>query len=270
MGGYKMKNKKRKIVVVLIAYNAGSTLPKFYNDLRKYYKGSIILVDDKSKDDTFAVAKKLKIKSYRNPKNLGYGGNLKRALYLSLKSGADIIIDIHPDGEYKPSAIPLAIEKIEQGAEFILGNRFTKLYKPLEGGMFFWKLLPLVSLNLICKIILRSHLNDFHQGFRVYTREMLDKINYEKNSNKYIFSFEIIAQSFFNNIIVEQVPVETNYTGQKRGATLKNSIVYTIATYKLLVLYLLSKNGFKNVLFEKPSKSLKLRLKDLDKFYESF
>lgn len=243
---------KRKIVAVFIAYNAVKTLEKFYFDFPRTLVDELILVDDASKDDTFQLARKLGIRSYRNPINLGYGGNMKRAMNLALKSGADTIIDIHPDGEYKPSAIPQALEEIESGSEFVLGNRFTSLDKPLQSGMYFWKWIPIRILNYIDKMILKVNLDDFHQGFRVYTRKMLKKVNYEANSNNYLFSFELIAQAAYQGIKISQVSVETNYTGKKRGASLKNSIKYSLGTFKVLSLYILSKLGFQTEIFKKP------------------
>lgn len=242
--------KTGKIVAVFIAYNAAKTLADFYRDFPKRLVDDIILVDDASGDNTFELAKKLGITSYKNPNNLGYGGNMKRALDLALKSGADIIIDIHPDGEYKTSAIPRALKKIESGAEFILGNRFTTLDNPLRSGMYFWKWIPIRFFNYISKIILRVKFDDFHQGFRVYTKKMLEKINYQSNSNSYLFSFELITQAVYRNIQIEQVPVETNYSGKKRGATLKNSIKYSLGTFKILFLYILAKLGFETKIFK--------------------
>lgn len=243
--------KRSKIVIIFLAYNASKTLEKFYREFPKEFISHIILVDDASKDNTYLLAKKLGIASFRNPINLGYGGNMKRALNISLEMGADIIIDIHPDGEYKPTAIPAAIEAVNKGSEFVLGNRFTSLSKVLKSGMYIWKLIPLKLLNYIDQLILGININDLHQGFRVYTRKMLNKINYEANSNDYLFSFEIIAQSVYSQVKISQVPVETSYTGKKRGAALKNSIRYSLGTFKILALFLLAKLGIKTKIFQK-------------------
>lgn len=247
---------KQKIITIFIAYNAAKTLENFYKNFPKHYSKEIILVDDCSKDETFKIARRLGIKTYRNPINLGYGGNMKRALGLALERGADIIIDIHPDGEYKPSAIPDALEKIKLGAKFVLGNRFTNMTNPLRSGMYVWKFIPIMLLNWIDKAVLGLQVDDLHQGFRVYTRDLLEKVNFEVNSNNYLFSFELIAQSAYNNINIAQVPVETTYSGKKRGASLKNSIKYALGTFKILFLFILAKLGFKTKLFQKPENHL--------------
>ena len=123
--------KKQKIIAVFIAYKAEGTLKKFWEEFPKKYFNEFILVDDASEDKTYEIAKKLKgLNSFKNPVNLGYGGNLKRAINLALEHGADIIVDIHPDAEYKPSAIPRALERIQKEKyEFIMGNRFSDLRK---------------------------------------------------------------------------------------------------------------------------------------------
>lgn len=244
--------KKPKVIVIFLAYNASKTLEKFYLEFPKKFVSDIILVDDASKDKTYELAKKLGIRSFRNKANLGYGGNMKRALDLALADKADIIIDIHPDGEYKPTAIPEALKKINAGAEFVLGNRFTKKTHPLKSGMHFWKWIPIRLLNLMDKIILGVMLDDFHQGFRVYTKEMLNKINFNKNSNDYLFSFELITQATYKKVKMSQVSVETSYRGKKRGASLKSSIIYSLGTFKILFLYILARLGFKTKIFQDP------------------
>jgi len=247
--------RESKIIAIFLAYNAAKTLTEFYQDFPKTLVDEIILVDDASKDNTFELSKKLGIRSYRNPVNLGYGGNMKKALAIALKRSGDIFIDIHPDGEYLPSAIPPALKKINSGAEFVLGNRFSNVHKLLKSGMYIWKFIPIWILNWIDKVVLGIKVDDLHQGFRVYTRDLLNKVNFEENSNNYLFSFELIAQAAYNNINIAQVPVETIYSGKKRGASLTNSIKYTLGTFKILFFFTLAKLGFKIELFQKPSQN---------------
>ncbi len=241
----------KKVVAIFIAYNALKTLKVFYESFPKKLFDEIILVDDASADNTYSLAKELGIRAYRNPKNLGYGGNMKRALALALDLGADIIVDIHPDNEYLPTSIPSALEKMKtKNYQFILGNRFSNLANPLKGGMYIWKILPIIFLNFIDRTILNIKIDDLHQGFRVYSKSMLEKVNYQANSNNYLFSFELIAQAAFKNVRIGQVPVEVNYSGKKRGASIKNSIIYSFGTFKILGLFLLARLGIKTQLFK--------------------
>lgn len=257
----KLIPKKPKTVAVLIAYKAENTLLDFWKSLPKKYFDECILVDDASSDKTYKIAKKIDgLTSYQNPVNLGYGGNLKRAIAIALDHGADIIVDIHPDGEYKPSAIPMALKKIRnENYELILGNRFSNTEKLLKSGILPWKILPLKILNFIDRIILDLKISDFHEGFRVYTRSLFEKVSFEKNSDNYLFSFELIVQSVFAKIRIGEVPVETNYTGKKRGASLGNSTKYSLDTFKVLVLFLLAKIGLTDKIFRKPEQNINTR-----------
>ncbi len=258
-----MEKNKPKIIAVLIAYNAEKTLKNFYKNFPKNLVEEIILVDDASKDDTFELAKKLGINAYKNPINLGYGGNMKRAIGIALARGGDILIDIHPDGEYKPSAIPFAIKKIEEGSEFVLGKRFDSFKELLDRGMYWWKIPPLFLMTLINQAALRTNIKDLHQGFRVYTKKLLEKVNFEENTNNYLFSFELIAQALHHKIKIDQVPVESEYAGEKRGASFKSSMIYFLGTFKVLCLFLLARIGSKNKLFKKPTEDVLKRAEKL-------
>ena len=245
----KAKQKEGKVIAIFIAYNAAGTLEDFYRNFPKDLVDDVILVDDASRDNTFELASALGIKSYKNPTNLGYGGNIKRALDLALEQGAEIIIDLHPDGEYKPSAIPLALEQVQNGADLVLGNRYAGESTPLQKGMYIWKYIPLLFLNFLPKIIIKSEIKDFHQGFRVYNRNLLENINFHSNSDSFLFSFEVIAQADYKKFKIAQVPVETSYTGKKRGSTFKNSVLYTLGVFKVVGLYLAAKAGIHTALF---------------------
>ncbi len=256
--------KRLKIIAILLAYNAEKTLERFYQNFPKKIFDKIILVDDASKDGTFKLAKKLGITSYRNSKNLGYGGNMKRAMAIALKMGGDILVDIHPDGEYETSAIPKAIKKINDGCEFVLGNRFYTVTAPIKNGMFIWKFFPIIALNFLTKLSLGLGITDYHQGFRVYTRKMLEKVGFEKNSNNFLFSYEIITQAAYHNIKVCEVPVKVRYTGEKRGATLKSSVQYFLDVFTITFKYFLVKLGMgKDPTFKSPTATLSKRIKNL-------
>lgn len=256
--------KHPKIIAIFISYYAEKTLEKFYQNFPKKMFDEIILVDDASKDKTYELSKKLGITSYKNPKNLGYGGNMKRALAIAIKMGADVIVDIHPDGEYGTEAIPKALKKTALGYEFVLGNRFYNITAPLKNGMFIWKFYPILLLNVFTKIVLGLNITDYHQGFRVYTRKMLENINFEKNSNNFLFSYEILVQSAFNNIKIGEVPVKVNYEGEKRGATLKSSVLYFLDVFKTTYRYYLAKTGITvDETFRTPKITLDKRVKNL-------
>lgn len=256
-------NKRPKIIAVFIAYNVAHALPEFYRNFPKHLVDDMILVDNQSEDNTYGLAKKLGITAYQNSTNIGYGGNLKRAISLALERGADIIVDLHPDNEYLPSAILPAIQKVKEGAAMVLGRRFNRMSDLTKHGMYAWKLPPLMLMSAIHRLVLGTRIKDLHQGFRVYTRKLLERVPFERGSNNYIFSFEIIAQTIFKKLPIAEVPVETRYEGKKRGASLKSSIRYSLGTFKILWLFLLARLGLPVKLFQRPTARLADRIQPL-------
>lgn len=238
---------KLKIIAVLPAYQAEHALASFFKILPRTVFDQVILSDDSSRDKTFEIAKKEKrIDLFKTPKNLGYGGNMKFCLSKALEEGGDIIVEIHPDGEYLPDGILKAIKEIEEGAQFVLGNRFT-FGKP--EGMYIWKYIPSRFLTWLDNIILGSNIPDMHQGFRVYTKDFLRKINFKSNDDDYVFTFQIILQALFNKVSIKSVPVTAVYSGKKRGTSFKHALIYSIKTFYLLFLYFLAKLGLKSKFF---------------------
>lgn len=246
---------KTKIVAILPAYNASKTLVPFLKNLPTDIFDEVILVDDSSADTTLQIAKRYQgIKTYQTLRNLGYGGNLKMCLGIALEHGADIMVELHPDGEYGFDGILPALEQIEKGTKFVLGNRFSDKKNGLKSGMYFWKYPFLRLLTWIDNLVLGTDIKDMHQGFRVYTKDFLQKVNFHANSNNYLFSFEIIAQATFSNITITSVPVTTFYRGKKRGVSLKSAISYSLGTVEVSILFILAKLGLKSKVFDKPKR----------------
>jgi glycosyltransferase involved in cell wall biosynthesis len=247
--------KPGKIVAILPAYNVAKSLPAFVAGLPKGVFSKIILVDDGSKDNTYEIAKKLNgIEVHKNLHNLGYGGNLKTLLSLAFDSGADVAIEIHPDGEYLTDGIVPGLQKVREGADMVFGNRFGAEKSLVESGMYAWKYPVTKFLSWFCNMVLGAHIPDLHQGFRIYTKNFADKVNFRAGSNDYIFSFEIIAAAAFKKLKIESVPVSTSYSGKKRGASLKSSVFYTLGTFRVLFQLVLLQLGIKNPIFSTPGR----------------
>jgi len=242
---------KKKVIAVVLAYNAEKSLENFYKTFPVDLVDDVIIFDDASTDKTLDVAKRLDLRVCSNKFNLGYGGNLKRALSTCLKEGADIIVDLHADGEYLADAVPLGIAEMEAGADLVLGDRFDSKRGALQGGMFIWKYFPIKFLNFLCAVVLKTSKLDFHTGFRVYSRKLLETANYTNNSNGFIFSFEIIVQCIYHGLRLTKVPVETWYRGQKRGAKLSFCFTYFLKTLRLLLLFLLARCGLRTKYFSR-------------------
>ncbi len=223
------------------AYNASKTIQESYRKLPKNNIHEVILVDDASTDNTYAVAKKLPILVYRNAINLGYGGNLKVCLAKALERNADIVIEYHPDNQYDPKDLPLFIDKAIQGYDFALGSRFIHPKEALTNKMPLVKFIANRAMSFIDEFILGIELSEFHSGFRMYTRRMLESIPYKQNSDDYLFSFEVIVQAVFCGLTIAEVPISCKYHPYMHTANLKRSTIYALGTFTTLTQYVVSK-----------------------------
>lgn len=233
----------KKIVVVLPAYNAASTLEATYREIPPIVD-EIILVDDASSDDTVALAEKLGIKHIiRHEKNRGYGGNQKTCYKAALSLGADIIIMLHPDYQYTPKLIPAMAAIIASGlydvvfASRILGKG------ALRGGMPLYKYIANRILTFIQNLLMNQKLSEYHTGYRAFSREVLLKIPFEKNSEGFVFDNEIIAQIFYAGYEIAEITCPTKYFKEASSINFKNSLIYGIGVLKVTADYLLQKWG---------------------------
>lgn len=235
------KSRKTKIIVIMPAHNAEKTLVESYKKLPKEYIDEVILVDDASTDDTYNVAKKMPIKVFQNSINLGYGGNLKVCLTKALESGADVIIEYHPDNQYDPKNLPLLIQKAKEGYDFALGSRFIHPKEALYNKMPFVKFVANRLMSFIDTFILGIELSELHSGFRMYTKKMLTTISYLQNSDDYLFSFEVIVQAVYKHMRIAEVPISCKYHKEMHTASIRRSTIYAIGTFKTLFQYITSK-----------------------------
>lgn len=178
-----MKSSGEKAVLFMQAYFAAKTLNSVYGKIPKQYVDEIILVDDASSDDISRVASSLGIKFFRNDRNLGYGGNIKVCLQKALELNSDIIIELHPDGQYDPSCIPAAVAKMRQGYDFVMGSRFLISGAAIANKMPFWKYVINRMSTWVSSSILGLKLTEFHCGFRVYSKRLIEAIYFEHNHN---------------------------------------------------------------------------------------
>jgi len=245
-----------KVAAVLPAYENEATVAQVLKAIPREYFEHIILVDNNSKDRTFEIACQDKsILAFRNERNLGYGGNLKRGFGVALDLGADIIIEIHADGEYGVESIGAAIHEIKKGAGLVLGNRFAPGLDPLKSGMFYWKYPSIRAMNWIANRAMGTSFGDLHQGFRVYSAKFLKSVDYKNNDNDYLFSFEIIAQAIFYQFLVQQVPQRCQYSGKRRGSSFVSNIGYSISVFGVLMQFFCARAGLSTPLFPQRMKT---------------
>jgi glycosyltransferase involved in cell wall biosynthesis len=236
------KQLKSKTIIIMPAYNAAATLEKTYRDIPAGCYDEIILTDDCSTDCTVEIAKKLGIKVVQHQENLGYGANQKTCFTYCLKNKADIIIMIHPDYQYDPRVISAAIQFIYLNiCDIILGCRIRTRKETLQGGMPLYKYVANRFLTTLENFVFGQNIGDFHTGFRIYKRDVLKKINFNKNSNDFIFDTQILAQSILAGFRIGDIPVPTRYSYESSTINFIKSLKYGILTLFILIQYLLHK-----------------------------
>lgn len=230
----------KKVVAVLPAYNAAKTLEQTVNDISRQWVDDIILVDDASKDDTVAIAKKLGLKTFVHPVNRGYGGNQKTCYKEALKLGADIMVMVHPDFQYDPRLIPDLIKPLLDGeADAAFGSRMLSPKKAIEGGMPYWKFVANIFLTAIENLILGFRLSEYHSGFRAYSRQVLITVPFEENSDDFVFDTEIIVQmrkAGFSRI--KEISIATRYFPEASMIGFWRSSFYGLSILSVMLKYL--------------------------------
>jgi glycosyltransferase involved in cell wall biosynthesis len=238
----KLKRAK-KVIVVMPAYNAAQTLERTLDDIPRDWVDEIILVDDRSRDDTVDLAKKLGLRVFVHDKNMGYGGNQKTCYTEALKLGGEIMIMVHPDHQYDPRVIPqLVMPLLYEECDAVFGSRMLG-GRPLEGGMPKWKYLANIFLTALENATFYMYLTEYHSGLRAYSRRYLETVNFMKNSDNFVFDSEIIAQGVLNRMRIKEIPIETRYFPAASQIGLGRSVIYGLSILKTLVKFKLHKKG---------------------------
>jgi glycosyltransferase involved in cell wall biosynthesis len=234
-----------KVVVVMPAYNAARTLERTFHDVSKEIVDETILCDDCSQDHTVEVAKRLGIEVIEHRVNKGYGANQKSCYDLALARGADIIVMIHPDYQYDPRVVPFAVGFVaKEICDVVIGSRIRTRAETLKGGMPVYKYISNRILSGIENVVLGQNLGDCHSGFRVYKREVLEKVDYHVNSDGFVFDTQFLAQAVYYNFRLGDIPIPTRYFQDASSISFRNSVVYGLKTLGVMVQFLLQKIGF--------------------------
>jgi len=241
---------KPKTIVVMPAYNAEKTLEYTYRSIPAGWVDEVILVDDGSRDHTIALAKDLGLITVRHPHNAGYGANQKTCYTQALSRDGDIIIMLHPDGQYDPTIIPNMIEVILRGeADVVLGSRLLIKGGARRGGMPLYKFVSNRFLSEFENLILGQRLSEYHTGYRAYHRRVLETIPYLRNSNDFVFDQEFLFQCFSFGFRVAEVSVTTKYFTEASSISFRSSVKYGLATLGLSLRYLTHRVGWRSNLF---------------------
>lgn len=239
------------------AYNAEKTLEITYNEIPMDIVDEVILTDDHSKDQTVEKAKYLGIREIQvHEKNKGYGGNQKSCYNRALELGADIVIMLHPDYQYTPKLIQSMAYVIANDVyPVVLASRILGK-GALKGGMPMIKYIANRGLTLIQNILLRQKLSEYHTGYRAFSAEVLRKIDYNVNSDDFVFDNEMLAQIFYAGFEIGEVTCPTKYFDDASSINLKRSSIYGLGVLRVSIVYRLCKWGWiKSKLFtQKASK----------------
>jgi glycosyltransferase involved in cell wall biosynthesis len=221
-----------KIVVVMPARNAGKTLERTYGAIPAGWVDEVILVDDKSTDDTVEVARTLPLHVIWHPHNVGYGGNQKTCYLWALQHDAEVVVMLHPDGQYEPTLIPKLVEPILRGeADLVLGSRLADGPRTaLRGGMPLWKLIANRGLTIVENAILGTSLTEMHSGYRAYSRELLINVPFLRNALDFSFDSEMLMQASHLGYRLAEVPTRTIYFDDASSVGFKPSVTYGLKT----------------------------------------
>ncbi len=231
---------RKKVIAVMPAYNAESTVEKTYRDIPPGSVDEVILVDDCSRDRTVEVARSLGIETIVHEKNTGYGGNQKTCYREALRRGADIVVMIHPDYQYDSRLIPFLVGFLELGVcDVVLGSRIRTRREALGGGMPVYKYLANRFLTITENLVLGQNLGDFHSGMRAYTREVLEAVPFENNSDDFVFDSEFLVQAVYFGFRLGDVPVPVRYMEEASSINFQRSFTYGLATTYGLVRFVL-------------------------------
>ena len=232
----------KKIIVVLPAYNAAKTLQKTFKEIPFDVVDDVILTDDFSNDETIAIAKKIGIQHIiSHDKNKGYGANQKSCYKKALELNADIIVMLHPDYQYTPKLIPAMCTLVANDLyDVVLGSRILSK-GALKGGMPFYKYVANRILTLVQNILMNQKLSEYHTGYRCFDAKILNKIDFENNSDDFVFDNEILAQCCYINARIGEISCPANYFEEASSINFKRSITYGLGVLRVSISYFLQK-----------------------------
>ncbi len=225
------------------AYNAAQTLRKTYDEvMAQKIVDLVILVDDGSSDKTVAIARTLpNTIVHEHTQNKGYGGNQKSCYRLALEAGGDIIVMVHPDYQYTPKLIPAMASMIGNGLyHCVLGSRILGGYA-LKGGMPIWKYIANRGLSLVENVLLGAKLSEYHTGYRAFSRQLLENLPMENNSDDFVFDNQMLAQILWCGYTIAEVSCPTKYFAEASSINFFRSVKYGFGCLRTALVYRLAR-----------------------------
>lgn len=237
--------RNHKVVVVMPAYNAASTIRRTWEEtMAQGVVDVVVVVDDASADETLEIAKSLPdTRVHLHERNLGYGANQKTCYRLALDAGADIVIMIHPDYQYTPKLIPAMASLIGNGLyDCVLGSRILG-GQALRGGMPWWRYVANRGLTFFENLMTGAKLSEYHTGYRAFSRRLLEKLNFDHNDDDFVFDNQMLAQILWLGYHIAEVSCPTKYFGEASSISFRRSIKYGFGVLAVSLQYRLARLG---------------------------
>lgn len=226
------------------ALNAARTLARTVSAIPPGWVDEVILVDDSSTDETIELARSLPVHVIWHPHNVGYGGNQKTCYLEALQRDADVVVMLHPDGQYEPDLIPHLLEPVLRGeADMVLGSRLAEPGMARRGGMPLYKFVSNRALTAIENKVLGTNLSEMHTGYRAYSRRLLLTVPFLRNSLGFGFDSEMIMQASHLGLRIAEVPARSRYFEDASSIGLKTSIKYGLHTLWIALRLMLHRSG---------------------------
>ena len=236
----------KKIVVVMPAYNAEATLVRTYQEIDRELVDEVILVDDQSRDRTVTIARDLGLHVLVHPKNRGYGGNQKTCYGEALRLGADIVVMVHPDYQYTPLLIPAMVSMISSGVyDCVIGSRILG-GQARSGGMPLYKYFANRLLTVAQNLLMGSKLSEFHTGYRAFSRQVLEQLPLEENSDDFVFDNQMLAQVIASDFRIGEISCPTRYFAEASSIDLRRSVTYGFGVLETALRYRLHRWGLRH------------------------
>lgn len=236
---------QKKIVVVMPAYNAARTLRRTYDAVMATgVVDFVIVVDDASSDETVALARTLPATEVVvHPRNRGYGGNQKTCYAAALAAGADVVIMVHPDYQYTPALIPAMTSLVADSVySCVLGSRILG-GGALRGGMPLWKYAANRALTCVENLLLEAKLSEYHTGYRAFSRELLERIPWQENSDDFVFDNQMLAQIIWYRYVIAEISCPTRYFAEASSINFRRSIRYGLGCLETAMAFRLARLG---------------------------
>jgi glycosyltransferase involved in cell wall biosynthesis len=247
----------KQVTVVMPAYNAATTLERTLREVNRQVVDDIILVDDASRDDTVAVARRLGLRVLVHDRNRGYGGNQKTCYSEALRTGADVVVMLHPDYQYTPKLLTALASLIAVDQfDVVLGSRILS-GGALKGGMPIYKYVSNRLLTATENLVTGAKLSEYHTGYRAFSRTVLETLPLEENSDDFVFDAEMLAQCLYFGFRVGEVSCPTRYEPDSSSINFRRSVVYGLGVLGVTATYRLCKLGLRSSrLFDRDGRKL--------------